>query len=126
MGATCAHSPRPSPLTHGAPMVFIVVSPVCMKVLGEVDVKGKSMADARKELFKKCKGLDGVVLRKQQITETLQGRLDGDVLKLTRSTLNNAGTASGLWRWFNCRWTTPWYKWLIPNSIPIPLQAAMP
>ena len=44
-------------------MVFIVVSPVCMKVLGEVDVKGKSMADARKELFKKCKGLDGVERR---------------------------------------------------------------
>lgn len=39
------------------------------------------------------KGPRDVVLRKQQISETLQGRLDGDVLKLTRSTQNNAGTA---------------------------------
>lgn len=39
------------------------------------------------------KGPGDAVLRKQQITETLQGHLDGEVLQLTRSTQNNAGTA---------------------------------
>ena len=39
------------------------------------------------------KGSNDLVLRKQQIPETLSGRLDGDVLRLTRSTQNNAGTA---------------------------------
>jgi hypothetical protein len=38
------------------------------------------------------KGPNDIVLRKQQIAETLSGRLEGDVLKLTRSTQNNAGT----------------------------------
>jgi hypothetical protein len=54
-------------------------------------VEGELMVTRQRTVTRK--GLDGVVLRKQQITETLQGRLDGDVLKLTRSTLNNAGTA---------------------------------
>ncbi len=39
------------------------------------------------------KGPSDVIQRKQQIPETLYGRIDGDVLKLTRSTQNNAGTA---------------------------------
>jgi Domain of Unknown Function (DUF1080) len=39
------------------------------------------------------KGPAGIVVRQQQATETLSGRLDGDLLKLTRTSINNAGTA---------------------------------